>query len=191
MRLCWFAFAIILALSSPHPAAAQTGLTFPLDTLTNWSMTQSEGLLDGRNARVLEFVPQDQTVERWTEMITIMAIDTRHADTRPTGQTLYDEMTASYRAVCGQTSFGEPAFSVEDGLATTTFSLACDVVQGGPTAGSGEYTYVKVIEAPPGNLFIAQRAWRGDLPDPSVRPITDAQFGEWMSFFADVRVPLQ
>ncbi len=190
LRMRWHLFAIALALSvlGAGSAVAQTGLTFPLEILETWSMTYNEGPMGGRPARVTEFVPQGQTVESWTEMITIIVIDTRRGRPKPTGPSIYDELTAGYRAACGQTSFSEPVSTVENGLATTTFSMACDVARDGPTVGSGDYTYVKIIEAPPDNLYMAQRAWRGALPDPSVRPITDEQFREWMTFFDGVRV---
>lgn len=188
MRMRGFLLSIALALAvlAPGSAAAQAGIMFPPELLQTWSMTYNEGLHGGRRAIVMEFVPQGQAVERWTEMITIMTIETRGRP-KPTGRSMFDEMTAVYRAACGQTSFSEPVSSVEDGLATTSFSIACDLARDGPTAGSGDYTYVKIIEAPPNNLYMAQRAWRGALLDPSVRPITDEQFGEWMTFFAGVR----
>jgi hypothetical protein len=186
MRVRGLLIALALTVLTPGIAAAQ-GLTFPVEILHTWSMTESEGQLNGRNVRIGEFVPQGQTVDNWTEMITIMVIDTRRARPRPTGRVIYDELTAGYRAACGQTSFSEPVVAEQDGLATTTFSMACDVANAGPTAGSGDYTYVKIIEAPPANLYMVQRAWRGALPDPSVRPITDEQFAEWMTFFEGVR----
>jgi hypothetical protein len=186
MRVRGLLIALALTVLTPGTAVAQ-GLTFPMDIVETWSMTESEGQMGGRNVRVLEFVPQGQTVEQWTEMITIMVIDTRRARPRPTGRSTYDELTAGYRAACGQTNFSEPVMAEQNGLVTTTFSMACDVASAGPTAGSGDYTYVKIIEAPPSNLYMAQRAWRGVLPDPSVRPITDEQFAEWMTFFEGVR----
>lgn len=186
MRVRGLLIALALAVLTPGTAAAQ-GLIFPIEIFDTWSMTESEGQMGGRNVRVLEFVPRGQTVEQWTEMITIMVIDTRRARPRPTGRSMYDELTAGYRAACGQTSFSEPVVAEQHGLATTTFSMACDAARIGPTAGSGDYTYVKIIEAPPNNLYMAQRAWRGALPDPSVRPITDEQFAEWMTFFEGVR----
>ena len=187
MREQSFRIALALTVLGTQTAAAQSGLTFPPEILRTWSLTQSEGTLAGRPAIIGEFVPHGQTVERWTEMITVAVIDTRRGRPRPTGLSVYEAMTSGYRAACGQTSFSEPVSVVEDGLATTTFSVACDLARDGPTAGSGDYSYVKIIEAPPANLYMAQRAWRGELPDPSVRPLTDEQFGEWMTFFEGVR----
>jgi hypothetical protein len=186
MRAREFLLSLALALVSlwPGTAMAQAGLMFPIEDLEGWTMGQS----DGQNARILEFVPPGQTFEAWSEMVTIMVIDTRRARPRPTGLSLYQNMTDGYRNACGQTRFTEPTSAVVDGLTTTTFSMACDVARDGPTAGSGDFTYVKIIEAPPGNIYMAQRAWRGALPDPSVRPITDEQFAAWMTFFDGVRV---
>jgi hypothetical protein len=180
-----FLIALALAVLGPGSAAAQTGLRFPMEILQTWSMTHNESLQGGRRSVVMNFVPHGQSVENWTEMVSILTLETRGMS-MTTGRALYDLLTAGYRAACGQTSFSEPVSVVEDGLATTSFSMACDA-RNGPTAGSGDYTYVKIIEAPPNNLYMAQRAWRGALPDPSVRPITDEQFGEWMTFFAGVR----
>lgn len=187
-RRHFFLIALALAALGPGSAVAQTGLMFPIETVQTWSATQSEGQINGRPASVMEFVPQGQTVEHWTEMITITVIDTRRGRPRPTGLSVYEAMSGGYNAACGQTNFSEPVSAVENGLATTTFSVACDIARDGPTAGSGDFTYVKIIEAPPANLYMAQRAWRGALPDPSVRPITDEQFAEWMTFFDGVRV---
>lgn len=187
-RRHFFLIALVFAALGPGSAVAQTGLMFPTETVRTWSATQSEGLMYGRRANVMEFVPQGQTVEHWTEMITITAIDTRRGRPRPTGLSIYEAMTAGYSAACARTSYSEPLSAVQEGLVTTTFSVACDAAREGPTAGSGDFTYVKIIEAPPANLYMAQRAWRGALPDPSVRPITDEQFAEWMTFFDGVRV---
>jgi len=93
MRGQFFLFALALTVLGPETAAAQSGLTFPPETLRTWSLTQSEGTLAGRPAIIGEFVPHGQTAERWTEMITIAVIDTRRGRPRPTGLSVYEAMT--------------------------------------------------------------------------------------------------
>lgn len=169
------------------PLGPQEGVTFALTDFEDWSATEKTVPWGPSRAIITEMTPPGETLQNWQHMVTFITVDMRRYDKHPTGLSVAATMQGGYNEACGKTSFGEPVSSVEDGYPTTLFYVACDRATEGPTVGSGDYTFVKVIEAAI-NLFIVQRAWRGELPDPTVRPISDAEYEEWMKFFDSVRV---
>jgi hypothetical protein len=120
-------------------------------------------------------------------MVTVASYDLRGVKARPTPAAVYANMGSQYDARCGRSFVSDIEQRSAEGGAAVYFVIACDSAPDGPTAGSGDYTAVLLIETEDA-LHMVQRAWRGALPDPSVRPISDEEFAEWTRFFESVEV---
>lgn len=159
------------------PTSQFEGLTFDAAIMQDFVVGHEA---ERPGERITEFVPKGETVENWTQMITILTYDIRKRSVSIEFQGLKEQ----YEKDCGKIGFSEPVIRNENGYQTTLFRLACDK---SAKDGTGEYTYFKILEGQ-SNLFVVQRAWRGNLPDPETRPISASEHEDWMAFFGSVSI---
>jgi hypothetical protein len=125
------------------------------------------------NMLMTEFVPAKETVENWTEMVTVQVF----FGLKATPQQFMDDMGKSWRAACPD---AEEAHTVadapENGYPTLVWLLSCPK---NPGTGKPEITWFKAVQ---GNdsFYLVQKAFKFE---PSKEQIT-----RWMGYLRKVSV---
>ena len=125
------------------------------------------------NVITMEMVPQSETVNDWTEMLTVQILLGQKKFTPEQFQTL---MSKSWLAVCKDGGVGPITKGEENGY---PFSIWLQMCPQNPLTGKPENTWLKAIK---GNdsLYVIQKAFRFD---PS-----EEQVVQWMKYFRSVMV---
>ncbi len=126
-----------------------------------------------------EFVPKGETVEAWSEMITIQLLPARNDNA-----TFYATFDSLAKQACTDGSTHVVATTTENGYPIKVFQLMC------PTnlqTGMGEVTFIKTIE---GNdkFYVVQKAWRTEKYQQELLPITSEEVVEWTQYLRSVSV---
>ena len=125
------------------------------------------------NMLMTEFVPAKETVENWTEMVTVQVF----FGLKATPQQFMDDMAKRWRAACPD---AEEAHTVadapENGYPTLVWLLSCPK---NPGTGKPEITWFKAVQ---GNdsFYLVQKAFKFE---PSKEQIT-----RWMGYLRKVSV---
>ena len=125
------------------------------------------------NMLMTEFVPAKETVENWTEMVTVQVF----FGLKATPQQFMDDMGERWRAACPE---AEEAHTVadapENGYPTLVWLLSCPK---NPGTGKPEITWFKAVQ---GNdsFYLVQKAFKFE---PSKEQIT-----RWMGYLRKVSV---
>jgi hypothetical protein len=126
-----------------------------------------------KNSQIAEWVPEGETVDDWTEMITVLTFF--NAAARP--EIYMHNIERYWRENCpGAEEAHQIASVVENGYASLVFLLNCPR---NPKTGKLEMTWFKAIR---GNdsLYVVQKAFK-------FAPAKE-QIGRWMGFLRAVRV---
>lgn len=125
------------------------------------------------NQSITEMVPEGESVEEWTTMVTVQLY---LGETNTTPQQAQETLTASWFAACENSETYPVAEGVENGYNFVLWQLYCPV---NPATQKVEYTYLKAIE---GNdsFYLVQVAFRY-VP-------TEADITQWMNYLREVRV---
>jgi hypothetical protein len=125
------------------------------------------------NMVMTEFVPAKETVENWTEMVTVQVFFGLNV----TPEQFMDEMDKSWRAACPQASDAHTvADAPENGYPTRVWLLDCPK---NPQSGKPEITWFKGLQGKD-SFYLVQKAFRFE---PSKEQIT-----QWMGYFRKVSV---
>ena len=120
-----------------------------------------------------EFVPAKETVEKWTEMVTVQVF----FGLKVTPQQFMDDMGKRWRAACPDAEEAQTvAEAPENGYPTLVWLLSCPK---NPGTGKPEITWFKAVE---GNdsFYLVQKAFKFE---PSKEQIT-----RWMGYLRKVSV---
>lgn len=122
---------------------------------------------------IMEMVPKGQTVENWTDLIT-MQVFYQRGDLKPAD--FESDMVTKWAASCPGSNYQPVKAGVENGYEFSFWILACDR---NPATGQGEYAFVKVVR---GNdaFYSVQKAFKSDP--------TNDQIVTWSKFMSQVRV---
>jgi len=131
------------------------------------------------NVEVTELVPQGQSVQDWTEMLTVQLITGKPE--RSPQEVLKDQVEELQKA-CDDIGAGATAPQVENGYDTAIRAIACTKSK---QWGKGELTLYKVIRGRE-RLYVIARAWRGAPFDKEHLPVPPEKTQEWLRFMQQV-----
>jgi hypothetical protein len=120
-----------------------------------------------------EWVPQGETVEAWTEMVTVQ-IFFKLRDVTPA--TYRKRMEKSWGDACPGSQVMDVKQGDENGYPTMTWALRCP---SNAKTGKPEFTWMKAIQGKD-SFYLVQKAYK-------FAPSTE-QVASWARFFDDVRV---
>lgn len=126
-----------------------------------------------------EYVPRGETVEGWSEMITVQLLSSHNDNAR-----FYAAFEALALQACSGGSTHVVATTKENGYRVKVFQLYC------PTnlqTEMGEVTFVKTIEGRD-KFYVVQKAWRTEKFDPKEVPLTAEEIVEWVEYLRSVSV---
>jgi hypothetical protein len=171
MRTSWFLVVLLVGALCARPAGA--GLENE-----NLLITAPPGYKVGFNDKkpnmvMTEFVPAKETVENWTEMVTVQVF----FGLKTTPQQFMEGMEKDWRAACPEAPEAHTvADAAENGYPTRVWLLHCPK---NPQSGKPEITWFKAVQ---GNdsFYLVQKAFRFE---PSKEQIT-----RWMGYLRKVSV---
>lgn len=126
-----------------------------------------------------EFIPKGETVERWSEMITVQLLP---ADNR--NSTFYDNFAALVKKACEEGTTHVVATAEENGYPVKVFQLSCPT---NPQTGMGEVTFIKTIEGKD-KFYVVQKAWRTETYKSDEFPLTGDEIVKWTQYLRSVKV---
>lgn len=127
---------------------------------------------------ISEFVPEGETVENWSEMLTIQLL--------PPGNEVegfYERFDSMVKQVCGG-STRVVATEEENGYTVKFFHMYCP---SNPQTDTGETTFIKAIEGKD-KFYAVQKAWRTEEYGPGEVPLTEEDIINWTLFMKSVTV---
>jgi hypothetical protein len=125
------------------------------------------------NMQMSEMVPEAQTVDNWSEMLTVQVFLN---DRGSSPAAFFQTMQKGYRQACGEVAAIEVAKGEENGYPFSFFHLTCPL---NPATGKPEITWFKTIRGKD-SFYVVQKAWKE-------RPSTEAII-EWSKFMRKVAV---
>jgi len=175
---CKFAFSFLIILST-------TGTAFALTQGENFLVTQikgfKQGFIDKKNGMLMvEYVPQGETVQNWTEMHTVQII---YGIKIPTDQFLA-RIGQGFKKGCDEVEAKYPTKGLVNGYQSEQIFFSCTKEK---QTGKGSLTLFRVIQ---GNdsFYVIQRAWRGAPFKSDQMPISNDKFKSWMAYMESVSV---
>jgi hypothetical protein len=130
-------------------------------------------------AKMMEFIPEGESVEDWSEMITIQLFHPANKNAK-----FYESLDSSVKHACENGSTHVTATREENGYPVQVFQMYC------PTnlkTGMGEVTFLKTIEGKD-KFYVVQKAWRTEKYSEDDIPMTEEDFAKWIRFLKDVYV---
>ena len=167
-RAAFFALAAALAVGSPASALENENLlvSLPRGYKVGYQKTTPKG-------SVSEMVPTNETVESWTEMVTVQIF----LNVRGATPTQYrDRLQKLWSNACADSEFAKVRDGIENGYAALTWMQKCPVH---PQSGKPEATWLKAVQGRD-SFYLVQKAFKFD---PSAE-----QRREWGKFLEGVRV---
>jgi hypothetical protein len=129
-------------------------------------------------AKMMEFIPEGESVEDWSEMITIQLFDPSNKNAE-----FYTRLESLLKQACEDGSTHVIPATEENGYPIKVFQMFC------PTnlkTGMGEVTFIKTIEGKD-KFYVVQKAWRTEKYSDDI-PLTEEDFGTWIRYLKDVYV---
>jgi hypothetical protein len=126
-----------------------------------------------------EFVPKGETVEKWSEMITVQLLPARNDNA-----TFYATFESLAKQACKAGNTHVVATTKENGYPVKVFQLLC------PTnlqTNMGEVTFIKTIEGKD-KFYVVQKAWRTEKYQLEQLPITSEEIVKWTKYLRSVSV---
>ena len=108
--------------------------------------TQQNGMI------MVELVPQKQTVDNWTQMITLQSM----AGANPGVTTFGNNLSTLWKNTCPESSFDTVLEGKENGYPFALWMIACE---NNPSSNQPEVTWVKTVQGNDG-LYVKQYAFR-------------------------------
>ncbi|WP_428245592.1 hypothetical protein [Ferrovibrio sp.] len=138
---------------------------------------------NGKDKRVVELVPSNQTLETWSERVAIIVYV---GVTGKSPKTVAETLQAEWRKDCGKFDSHPVEQQFEKSYPTSIFAMQCI---DGKSAGRqpNEFLMAKIIQGID-NLYLVQHAWRGEK-DKLPPPLRDEKAGEeWANFVRSVEL---
>jgi hypothetical protein len=185
--------ALLALLSSPAVARAQGIATLPQGEFLFAS--PPEGWIVGHrsrqgNASIVEYVPAGQTVQSWTEMVTVQVWQGQQPSPDPKEFVL--RIAGRFQRVCKKLQVAPPSERQIGGYDNVSLALECrepDRSQAPSQVLSRniEFLAVRAIRGRDG-FYVVQRAWHGDT-EPAEAPMkSEATMKEWGVYLSRVEV---
>jgi len=191
---------ILEALQASAPTSTDTQSTTTTSTSSSTSATSGAKMDSGefllvvipdnwkedfrdqsKKSLITEYVPQSQTVQDWTSMITVQIFYNARSS-NPIE--FLDNVSSRSQKVCKDFSVVESHSEIQNGYPISTSLQACGTYT---KTGQGEVTMYKVVQ---GNdsLYVVQRAWRGNSFTGANIPLSKTELMEWEKYLNAVTV---
>lgn len=129
--------------------------------------------------KMSEFIPKGESVEQWSEMITVQLFDPANKNAE-----FHARIDSLVKQACEDGSTHVTPVEEENGYPVKVFQMYC------PTnlqTGKGEVTFFKTIEGKD-KFYVVQKAWRTDKYGADDIPLTEQDFGRWIRYLKAVYV---
>ena len=140
---------------------------------------------------ILEFIPQDQTVQVWKEMITVQGFRNLAQNPKATPSAFLSVIAAGLRKICGEEliahSLGDRKVDSFDAHAAIIGCPRMPVDAFGARAGQSEIAYYVAIKGT-NDLYIVQRAVRGDAFSKNDAPISAGNAEEFLRPLQPIKI---
>ncbi len=142
------------------------------------------------NASIVEYVPAGQTVQNWTEMVTVQVWHGPQPSLDPKEFVL--RIAGRFQRVCKALQVASPSVRQISGYDNASLALECrdpDRSQA-PTqvlSKSIEFLAVRAIRGRDG-FYVIQRAWHSDTEQPDAPMKSEATLKEWRTYLSQVEV---
>ena len=133
------------------------------------------------NVDLTELVPTGQSVQEWSEMLTVQIIDGKPE--KSPADILKDQVGDIQKA-CEDVGAGPIGPRAENGYDTALRAIACTKSK---KWGKGELNLYKVIRGEE-RLYVVSRSWRGEPFDKSHSPVPSETTRAWIAFMDQVVV---
>jgi hypothetical protein len=172
--------AALLALIA-LPADAEEKLFVGVPSGWTESRQQSEP-----DRSTVEYVPPGQTVQNWTEMVTIQ----EYRGARVDPLTYLDKLIEKFGAGCQAARHMGPRAGEENGYKAAVAYMECKgpdpaTAEPGVTLKNIEFMAVKAIQGREG-LHLVERAWHAD--DASLHPLNRPNAADWVAVVRDAEL---
>lgn len=127
----------------------------------------------------MEFIPADQDVQRWSDMITLQGFPNLAQNPRATPEAFLSVMAGHAKSMCGENAvFQKLGDRKVDSMDASTAIIGCSKFAAptafGAQAGQGEIAYYIAVKGT-NDFYLLCRAMRGDEFDKGKPPISAAK----------------
>ena len=126
-----------------------------------------------------EFIPKGETVENWSEMITVQLLPAHNNNTK-----FYAIFESLVKQACTNGSTEVIATAEENGYPVKVFMLSCPANQ---STDMGEVTFIKTVEGKD-KFYVVQKAWRTPKYKPDQLPLASGDIAKWTQYLRSVHV---
>lgn len=126
-----------------------------------------------------EFVPKGETVEKWSEMITVQLLPAQNDNA-----TFYATFESLAKQGCRSEFTHVIATTKENGYPVKVFQLFCTI---NLQTNMGEVTFIKTIEGKD-KFYVVQKAWRTEEYELEQIPITEEDIVKWTEYLRSISV---
>lgn len=149
----------------------------------DWSKARQQ---DQPDRSIVEYLPPGQTVQNWTEMVTIQKFRGTDVDLL----TYLEKLIEKFGAGCQAARQMGPRVGEENGYKAAVAYMECRgpdpaTAEPGVTLKAIEFMAVKAIQGRDG-LNLVERAWHGD--DPAQHPLNRSTASDWVSVVRDAEL---
>jgi hypothetical protein len=176
MRIVAAALAAFLFCLAPGLAQQMAGEQLFVPPPKGWKVGFHERK---GNLEVTELLPADQTVQDWSEMLTVQVVSGK--PTKQPQEVLRDQMVEIEKS-CEDIGAGQVNLSVENGYDTALRAIACTRSK---QWGKGELSLYKVLSGRE-RLYVVARSWRGEPFAKDHLPVGSETTREWLAFMQQV-----
>lgn len=128
-----------------------------------------------------ELVPPGQTIQDWSQMLTIQIIS---GEPNKTAQDIMNAQLERVRSECADAGAGPASPGVENGYETVIRAVACTRSK---RYGKGELNLYKVLRGHE-RIYVVARSWRGEPFEKAHVPVPPETTMEWLNFMNRVVV---
>lgn len=170
----WISFVLAGALTGSTSELTGENLLVEIPAGYELAYNQKTG-----QGEINEFVPKGETVEKWSEMITVQLLPAQNDNT-----TFYATFESLAKQACRSGYTHVVATTKENGYPVKVFQLLC------PTnlkTDRGEVTFIKTIEGKD-KFYVVQKAWRTEKFELDKLPITSEDIVKWTQYLKSISV---
>ncbi len=128
--------------------------------------------------KMMEFIPEGESVEDWSEMITIQMFDPANRN-----EEFYERLDSLVKEACEDGSTHVTATREENGYPVKVFQMYCPE---NLKTGMGEVTFLKTIEGKD-KFYVVQKAWRTEKYSDD-DTLTEEDYVTWIQYLKAVYV---
>jgi len=172
MRILAAILLILAFLGSPASAEQAVGEQLLVPWPAGWKKVFHEGK---GNIEVSELVPPDQSVNEWSEMLTVQLV---LGPPKQKAADLLKDRAEEFKKSCDDVGAGPVAEERSNGYETAMRAIACTKSK---QWGKGELSLFKAFIGRQ-RLYVVSRSWRGEPFEKEKQPVPAEKTAEWLAF---------